>query len=142
MWDWREQVRVGAEAGDALGDNPISRCLAWICPLQNEHQELYKMQNEGIAVWIPRTDEQRLMLAGCGDATLPTAGSGGVKYRASLKWEAEGGSNILLTKLFSREAKSYQAGTESQLLHSCICEHFKTFEQVSSCYWKKKKMVA
>lgn len=124
MWGWREQACVGAEAGDGLGDNPICPCLARIHPLQNEHQEPYKMQNEGVAVWIPRIDEQGLMLAGRVDATLPTAERGGVKYRASLKWEVEGEGKVLLTKLFSREAKSYQAGTESQLLHSCICEHF------------------
>lgn len=55
-------ARGGAEAGNGLGALLTSPCLAQRCPLRSEHQERYKMQNEGIAVWIPRIGEQGLVL--------------------------------------------------------------------------------
>lgn len=42
--------------------SPTSPCLARCCPLRSEHQEPYERQKVGIAVWIPRTREQGLVL--------------------------------------------------------------------------------
>lgn len=56
-----------------------------------------------------------------------------------MKWVIEGGGSIPLIKLFSREANCYQAGTEFQLLHSCICECFKNFLTSFFLFQEKKK---